>query len=299
MSYKIKINFIFLCLIFLLTGCATGTGYGERPDVKQFIDQMSVKHNFNRTELTNLFNHVTPRKRVIASTSAPKESLEWYNYRPIFITSKRIHEGAVFWREHAKTLAYAQSRYGVPPEVVVAIIGVETFYGEHQGQHLVLDALSTLAFDYPRRAHYFRLELENYLLLTRDMPLNPLDVRGSYAGAIGEPQFMPSSYRSYAVDSNNKGYSDLIHNDDDAILSVANYFQGHGWMSGGLVAMRAKGQKHYYPDSKLLVLQGANGPEYWRTYHNFSVIMRYNTSPLYAMAVYQLSQMIKSEYYRG
>lgn len=294
----IFLRFSFIFLMLLLAGCATtNTGYGERPDVQQFVNEMAVKHNFSRSQLTDLFNQVKPRTKVVVikSTSAPKESLQWRNYRPIFVTSKRAQEGAEFWRAHAKTLAYAQQRYGVPAEIIVAIIGVETRYGQHMGGHRVIDALSALSFDYPRRAHYFRSELENYLLLTRDTPtLNAATVKGSYAGAIGEPQFMPSSYRNYAVDSSGKGYSDLIHSDDDAILSVANYFKGHGWITGGPVA-----STHAYPHTTLLVLQGANGPEYWHYFYNFKVIMRYNTSPLYAMAVYQLSEMIRKDYYNN
>jgi membrane-bound lytic murein transglycosylase B len=287
----------FLFLTLWLTGCATtNPDYSQRPEVQNFIDEMVVRHHFNRSQLTNLFDQVTPRKIIIKSTSKPKESIEWYNYRPIFVTSQRAREGADFWRAHAKTLAEAQQRYGVPAEIIVAIIGVETRYGQHMGGHRVIDALSTLSFDYPRRARFFRSELENYLLLTRDVPtLNPATLRGSYAGAIGEPQFMPSSYRHYAVDSTGKGYSDLINNSDDAILSVANYFKGHGWITGGRVATSA--QQKCLACAKLLVLQGKTGPEYWYCFHNFYVITRYNTSPLYAMAVYQLSEMIRKDYY--
>jgi len=322
-------RFSFFLLILFLTGCAT-TQYGERSDVQQFIGQMTDKHNFDREQLTDLFNHVTPRKRVIASTSAPREALQWYNYRPIFVTTERAREGAQFWRQYASTLAYAQQRYGVPPEIIVAIIGVETRYGRYKGTHCVLDALSTLAFDYPRRATYFRSELENYLLLTRDAKLDPLTMKGSYAGAMGVPQFMPSSYRRYAVDANGKGYSDLINNHEDAILSVANYFNGYGWIPNAPVVASARITgvnyakiplqtnkpketlaqfAHYgvYPRSAfpndlnatLLTLEGNQGTEHWLGFNNFYVITRYNTSPLYAMAVYQLSQMIKAEYSRG
>lgn len=291
------LRFSFLFLILLVTGCATtGTGYGERPDVQQFINEMAVKHDFNRSQLTHLFNQVTPRKVVIKSTSAPKESLQWYNYRPIFVTAQRAQEGADFWRTHAKTLAYAEQRYGVPPQIIVAIMGVETRYGNHMGTHRVIDALSTLSFDYPRRAHYFRSELENYLLLTREVPtLDVATVKGSYAGAMGEPQFMPSSYRKFAVDASGKGYSDLIHNSDDVILSVANYFKAHGWNNGAPVAIPVH-KKYVYANAKILLLEGAKGPERWDCFPNFYVITRYNTSPLYAMAVFQLSEMIRKDY---
>lgn len=322
-------RYIFLGLSFLLTGCAT-TQYGERTDVQEFIGHMSNKHQFDRQQLTELFNQVTPRKIVITSTSAPREALQWYNYKPIFVTPDRAREGAKFWLQHEDTLAYAQQRYGVPPEIIVAIIGVETRYGQHKGTHRVLDALSTLSFDYPRRANYFRSELENYLLFTRDANLDPLAIKGSYAGAMGVPQFMPSSYRRYAVDANGKGYSDLINNHEDAILSVANYFNGYGWIpnapvvaparlaGNGYLKIPAQSNKpkeslaqfaHYGVYSRttlpvslnatLLTFEGNQGTEYWLGFNNFYVITRYNTSPLYAMAVYQLSQMIKAEHNKG
>lgn len=314
---------IFLSFI-ILSGCAATT-YAERPDVKQFIQQMSVQHNFDKRQLTQLFAQVRPNPKIISIMTTPTEGLPWYRYQALFVTPARAQQGALFWQQHAKTLAYAEKRYGVKPEVILAILGVETNYGRTQGTYPVISSLSTLAFDYPPRASYFRGELEQYLLLTRQAPLNPLTTQGSYAGAIGAPQFMPSSYRTYGVDSNGKGYSDLINNDDDIILSVANYFKAHGWQAGDPIAAKAKVTGDHYqgllqPGTRLTLAQfkkagvtpsmpvatqdqaaliamaGQNAPEYWLTFHNFKVIMRYNSSPRYAMAVYQLSNLIRDTY---
>jgi membrane-bound lytic murein transglycosylase B len=282
-----------LTLSILLTGCATS--YAQRPQVQQFIQQMSAKHNFDQTQLTQLFSQVQPDKRVINAMNKPHEAMPWYTYRPIFVTDKRAQEGAVFWRQHQKTLATVANRYGVPPEIIVAILGVETRYGQIQGNFSALTALSTLAFDYPPRAPYFRSELEQFLLLTRDYSIDPLTARASYAGALGQPQFMPSSYRKYAVDYDHDQKSDLFSNTDDIIASIANYFYAHGWQQGDLIAKPANSITKLPKQAKLLTLQTKTGTENWYIFPNFSVIMRYNTSPLYAMAVYQLSQLIKAK----
>lgn len=320
---------LLLLSFSLLTGCSTTpTNYSERPQVQAFIDEMSTKHNFDKAQLTQLFEHVKPRPQLVKSMQGAKEtSTPWYAYRAIFIQPARIQQGVDFWKQNATALNDASQRYGVPPQIIVAIIGVETFYGRHQGKSNTLNALATFAFDYPRRAPYFRGELEQYLLLTRTMSIDPLSVKGSYAGAMGQPQFMPSSYRTYAVDTSNKGYSDLFHNTDDSIYSVANYFKGHGWQTGGLVAMPARVTGTHYENlppqtnkpeltvaelanygihptqhlpsehrASVLTLEGSNGVEHWLRFHNFLVITRYNTSPFYAMAVYQLSEAIKNNY---
>jgi membrane-bound lytic murein transglycosylase B len=283
-----------LILLFSLTGCATS--YAQRPEVQQFIQHMSVKHNFDQTQLTQLFDQVKPNQRVIKAMTKPSEAMPWYTYRPIFVTEQRAQQGAAFWRQNAKTLNYASQRYGVPAEIIVAILGVETRYGQMEGNYNALTALSTLAFDYPPRANYFRGELEQYLLLTRDLSVDPLSVQASYAGALGAPQFMPSSYRHYAVDCDQDGRIDLFHNNADAIASIANYLAVNGWQRGGLIARPAHAFSKTPNQAKLLTLQTRTGTENWYTFHNFSVIMRYNTSPLYAMAVYQLSEMIKAKY---
>jgi membrane-bound lytic murein transglycosylase B len=296
--YKNTLQKYFLVLISLvLAGCAT-TQYSQQAPVNQFIQKMVVKHHFNQCQLTQLFNQVQPQPHIIQTMTAPHEGLPWYKYRAIFLTPSRAQEGADFWNQHAATLQYAQVHYGVPPQIIVAILGVETRYGRFEGTYRVIDALSTLSFAYPPRATYFQSELEQYLLLTQEMPLDPLAVKGSYAGAIGLPQFMPSSYRHYAVDSTGKGYSNLMSNPDDAILSVANYFKADGWQTGGPVAMPVKQPVITSKRASLLTLKGEQGPEYWLTYHNFHVIMRYNASPQYAMAVYQLSEAILTDYKR-
>lgn len=308
----------------LLTGCATN--YANRTQVQQFIQQMADKHQFDKTQLTALFSQIKPNHSIIKAMNKPHESFPWYRYRPIFVTNKRAHEGAEFWRAHANTLNYAQQHYGVPAPIIVAIIGVETRYGYNEGNKKTLDALATLAFDYPPREHYFQSELEQYLLLTRENSLDPRTVLGSYAGALGLPQFMPSSYRQYAVDYSGKGSSNLFTNADDAIVSVANYFQQHGWQPGAPIAARAwvsgddylslsHAVKPTYTIAELadndvhthmplapqelaafIPLQAYAGPEYWLGLHNFYVITRYNSSAMYAMAVYQLSEGIRYYY---
>lgn len=317
---------------------AEGAGTGipgqplvERRDVQAFIREMVAQHRFNAVQLRATFSRAQTQPSIIAAMSRPAESKPWHAYRPIFISAKRIQGGVEFWRANAAALARAEQVYGVPPEYVVAIIGVETQYGGNMGKYRVLEALATLAFDYPRRAAYFRKELENFLLLARGEGIDPLAPRGSYAGAMGYGQFMPSSFRSYAVDFDGDGHRDLWRNPRDAIGSVANYFNKHGWRAGQPVASpaavsggrypalisRRVGQPQYSvaslrgqgvtPEERisdgqmamLLELQGRDGPEYWLGFHNFYVITRYNTSQLYAMAVYQLSQAIRERYARS
>jgi membrane-bound lytic murein transglycosylase B len=316
----------------LLTGCATAN-YAGRSNAQQFIQQMADQQGFDRDQLTHLFSQVKPNKKIIRAISKPHETLPWPAYRAIFVTADRAQAGALFWRQHAPLLNYAAQKYGVAPEIIVAILGVETRYGQHAGSFSALEALSTLAFNYPPRAAYFRGELQQYLLLTRDLALDPLQLRSSYAGALGEPQFMPSSYRHYAISYNSDGHPNLFTNWDDVIVSVGNYFKANGWEKDGLVALPARlSGEHYsailhhgykpaftltqlaqagvYPayaghltstlalkqTAGLLALPVHADTQHWLTFHNFYVITRYNTSPLYAMAVYQLSQLIKTHY---
>lgn len=287
----VSLKLICLSSLVLLSGCATN--YAQQPNTEQFIQQMVAKHNFDQAQLTQLFSQVKPNPKVIKAMTRPSESYPWYAYRPIFITPLRIQQGVEFWQQHTQALAYASHQYGVSPEIIVAILGVETTYGRGQGGYSALDALSTLAFSYPPRARYFTGELEQYLLLSRELPLDASTARSSYAGALGAPQFMPSSYRHYAVAYDGQGLGDLFHSSNDAIVSVANYFKANGWQPGGPVA---KFQGDTLPDNQanILALQTRSGHEYWLTYHNFNVIKRYNSSPLYAMAVYQLSTLIKA-----
>lgn len=318
-----RIFFLFICT--LVTACASNITYSQRSDVEQFIHKMSVQHNFDQAKLTQLFDQVQPNPKIIATMTTPHEGLPWYRYRALFLKADRAQAGANFWRLHATTLAAAQKKYGVPPEIIIAILGVETNYGHFLGTYSVLDALATLAFDYPPRATYFKSELEQYLLLSRENCFDPLALRGSYAGAIGQPQFMPSSYRQYAVDATGKGYSDLFGNSNDVIFSVARYFKAHGWQAGQPIVIAAnvknpsgvanltsknkftldqfknkgvlgKSKQPVTTRGYLLTLEGSEGPLYWIALPNFEAIMRYNTSPLYAMAVTEMSEWIKKDY---
>ena len=302
----------------------------DREDVRQFITEMSTRHGFDVDGLDAIFRKVEFSDSVIAAISRPAETLPWHKYRPIFLGPARIQMGVDFWRRHRDSLQRAQAQFGVPPEVLVAIIGVETRYGKDKGKYPVIDSLSTLAFGYPQRSSFFRSELEQYLLLTREQGFDPLSLKGSYAGAMGIPQFISSSYRNYAVDFDHDGVIDIWNSMDDAIGSIANYFKLHGWQPGGQVAIPAVVKSDKYKQlvsddlkpvntiaelrsydimpstalspetlSRFLVLEDSNGSEFWLGFENFYVITRYNTSPLYAMAVYQLAGEIKSRYTHG
>ena len=311
----------------LLLSVSSHADVASRTDVQDFISQMVSKHGFKDEPLKKLFGQVQLQEDIISAITRPAESKPWHQYRPIFVTESRIRQGAEFWREHAEVLAEAERRYGVPASILVAILGVETRYGRHRGGYRVIDSLSTLTFDYPPRAKFFRGELEEYLLMSREEAIDPLELTGSYAGAMGQPQFIPSSFRAYAVDFDDDGHRDLWDNIDDIIGSVANYFSRHHWRSGEPIAVRAKvnGNKHqplldkgYRPsitagklgklgvkpqmpidpklDAALVALETEEGMEHWVTLHNFYVITRYNHSELYAMAVYQLAEEIRATY---
>ena len=320
---------LLLVSVFLVTNGAWAAGV-NRAALEQFLLEMQTEHGYDPDKARAYFNHVTISPKIISTISRPAESKPWYKYRQIFVTEQRIRGGAKFWRNHAATLAQAERVYGVPGEIIVAIIGVETYYGKQGGSHRVLDALSTLAFNYPRRADFFRSELKHFLLLTRERGVNPLSLHGSYAGAMGMPQFMPSSYRNYAVDFNQDGRIDIWQTPKDSIGSVANYLNAHGWQAGGPIVVSARvagGQHRNYLDlglepqttwstlkqsgvaptrevagdplAVLLALETAGGNEYWLGLNNFYVITRYNHSALYAMSVYQLAERIRSDYRRA
>lgn len=330
-SYKmVKIATLVLGCIGSM--CIAGTGAGSfitKPEVRLFVDEMVVKHDFNGIDLINILSHAKRRQRVIDAISKPAESKPWFEYRRIFLTPERIRAGAHFWEVNREALLRAEREYGVAQEIVVAILGVETRYGQNTGQHRVLDSLMTLAFAYSERRAFFRGELEQYLLLAREERLDPLVINGSYAGAMGVPQFIASSYRRYAVDFDTDGRRDLLNNTVDAIGSVANYFHRHGWQPGRAVAARARITGNRYkallrrdvkpktsikqmqqygvnlagditgdtgdvPLASLIELRAEKGSEYWVGWYNFYVITRYNHSPLYAMAVYQLSREIRA-----
>jgi membrane-bound lytic murein transglycosylase B len=301
----------------------------KQPQVQAFIREMSDQHGFDAGQLDTWFASIELRDDIIAKITRPAEKTKpWYAYREIFLDDRRILNGVAFWREHRAWLTQAEQRYGVPAQIIVAILGVETRYGEVTGNDRVLEALATLAFAYPKRSAFFRKELEHYLLLTREEGIDPLSLQGSYAGAMGLAQFMPSSYRAYAVDFDGDGRRDLWHNPADAIGSIAHYLSRHDWQRGEPVAAPAQiegnryhrilsddlrpqlniAQLRQYDVSPLLAvadeqramlleLEGEYGLEYWLGFANFYTITRYNHSPLYAMAVYHLSREIR--YYYG
>ncbi len=318
---------LLLCLALPLP--ALGRPAPDPKLLQNFIDEMVQEHAFDKDELERLFTGVKLHQSILDAISRPAESKPWKEYRPIFLTADRRDAGVRFWREHADLLARAREKYGVPEEIIVAIIGVETRYGRHAGRFRVLDALATLAFAYPPRSAFFRKELKEYLLMTREEQLPPDRQLGSYAGAMGMPQFMPSSFRHYAVDFDGDGRRDLWNNPADVIGSVANYFYRHHWHPGEPVAHRVRVHGTRWRElidgrlkptrsqdelltlgvvlppnlpphlkGALIELEGADGPEHWVTWHNFYVISRYNRSALYSMAVYQLSQEIRRHYTR-
>jgi membrane-bound lytic murein transglycosylase B len=297
----------------------------HRDDVKRFIEEVSEKDSIDERRLRKLLKSAKTQPAIIEAMNRPAEKARpWFEYRPIFVTEKRIQEGTEFWIAHRRELDRASVKSGVAPEFLAAIVGVETYYGRMTGSYRVLDALATLAFDYPPRAPFFRDELEQFILLSRDIGLDPKVVKGSYAGAMGAPQFMPSSYRRYAVDAKADGHIDLWKNWSDVCLSVGNYLKAHGWNPGepvlseaavdperaaaldghGLTlgetveSLQAKGVKFdssLPPDAPALLIAAdeADGI-HWRVgYNNFYVITRYNHSALYAMAVYELAAAVK------
>ena len=299
--------------------------YHERAEVAAFIDEMVDGHGFARDEINALIAGVTPQTRVLELVSTPAEAAKpWRDYRPIFVNAQRIEEGVRFWREQREWLERASEKYAVDPEIIVAIIGVETFYGRNQGRYPVLDSLVTLGFDYPPRASFFRTELREFLLLTREEGLEPRGLVGSYAGAMGRGQFISSSYRNYAVDFDGDGRRDLVGSWPDVLGSVASYFARHGWRRGETAAIRAgvegDGWQRLVGDIKpahtpdvilaagvrpeaglardrlyaFIMLDGAEGVEHWVVADNFYVITRYNRSPMYAMAVWQLAHEIRA-----
>ncbi|MBI3903204.1 MAG: lytic murein transglycosylase B [Nitrosomonadales bacterium] len=309
-------RFFFLPLLFIpLHALAV-----ELPGIPQFIDEMVSKHQFKREELVQVFQHAQRHQAVIDAISKSATLKPWTEYRDAFVNPQRITVGLQFWQLYAEPLQRAEQQYGVPQEIIVALIGVETRYGLNAGRYITLDALTTLAFDYPRRADFFRSELEQYLLLAREQKFDLLSVQSSYAGALGIPQFMPGSYRKYAVDFDGDGKIDLLHDPVDAIGSVANYLKQYGWLNGEPVSVRAgvsedncvgslaqahsvaewkeagvKPGKEVAADqtARLVDFTVADGKEFWLAFNNFDVITRYNNSDFYAMSVYQLGEALR------
>ncbi|MBL8417183.1 MAG: lytic murein transglycosylase B [Dechloromonas sp.] len=302
------------------------TGFASNPEVIEFARDLEQREGFDSGQLLEQFAQIRPNAKVLELIKPPASPLQrsWERYRPRFLNERRINWGVQFWQENRIALARARATYGVPEEIIVAIIGVETEYGRNMGNFRVLEALATLAFYYPRRAEFFRTELEQFLLLARENGMNPLDIRGSFAGAIGIPQFMPGSQRRYAVDFDGDRKVDLYGSVDDAIGSVARFLEQHGWQAGQAIAVPA--QSRGEPERNLidagiqptlkvadLARQGitaaadpqamvtlvdlvspGRATEYWLGFDNFYVITRYNRSSFYAMSVFQLAEEIRA-----
>lgn len=305
-----------------------GGDFANNPNAQQFIDKMVNKHGFNRQQLQEILSQAKRLDSVLRlmDNQAPTTSVKppsgpngaWLRYRKKFITPDNVQNGVVFWNQYEDALNRAWQVYGVPPEIIVGIIGVETRWGRVMGKTRILDALATLSFNYPRRAEYFSGELETFLLMARDEQDDPLNLKGSFAGAMGYGQFMPSSYKQYAVDFSGDGHINLW-DPVDAIGSVANYFKAHGWVKGDQVAVMANGQAPGLPNgfktrysisqlaaagltpqqslgnhqqASLLRLDVGTGYQYWYGLPNFYTITRYNHSTHYAMAVWQLGQAV-------
>ena len=308
----------------ILPTTSFGGEYSERTERDEVLANV-VEQGVDRTWAAALLDQAERKQSILDAISRPAEKTKpWYDYRKIFLTDKRAREGVAFAQQNAETLAKVSDQTGVPASVITAIIGVETFYGRITGSYRVIDALATLAFDYPKRSPFFTRELQNFLVLAYESGKDPLALKGSYAGAMGYGQFMPSSYRAYAVDYDGDGVADIWTNADDAIASVANYFLRHGWQPGAPVIVPANydgdsseifagglkpektvgelAEGGFAPRSATdislvatpLRLEGSEGYEYWLCLENFYVITRYNHSAMYALSVWQLSQEIES-----
>ncbi|VAX14689.1 Membrane-bound lytic murein transglycosylase B [hydrothermal vent metagenome] len=322
-------HILFIALLLFANLVQANTrSFDNNVSINNFINDMVKKHNFNADKLKKLFAQTHLHQNILDAIARPAESKPWREYRPIFLTRDRLKGGLKFWRENEASLRRAHAIFGVPEEIIVAIIGVETRYGKHAGRYPVIDALATLAFAYPPRSPFFRKELREYLLMSREEGLNPLQQKGSYAGAMGMPQFMPSSFRQYAIDFNGDGRRDLWRNPSDAIGSVANYFKKHHWKKGQPIANKVSVRGEAYKkllgsngrhllkphlsqqelrthgiimpkglpanmQGSLIELDGKYGPEQWLVWPNFYVISRYNHSALYSMSVFQLSQKLR------
>ena len=303
-------------LLMLFPAAADMTG---RPAVRDFIEEMTSQHGFDQRQLQAMFSGISSNSRVIELISKPAEKKPWHKYRPIFVNLARIRGGESFMKRHADALRRAEEQYGVPMEIIVSIIGVETNYGGNTGSFNVVRALATLAFDYPPRSEFFRGELRHLLLLAREQGIDPTGLEGSYAGAMGLPQFISSSYRSYAVDFDGDGAVNIWDSYADAIGSVANYLRENGWqreqsviarevdggselhhllaadggmssVSAELLAAHGIATPGPVAAARVVSLENRRGTEYWLAFPNFQSITTYNRSDLYAMAVFLLSE---------
>ena len=316
---------VAVTLLFLLA--PPGVTAATDSDVEAFIEQFAAEHDFSRARLKRWFAHAKVQPGIIKAMMRPTTALPWYEFRASHVSAARINSGLEYWNRYATLIAQAAEASGVPPEMLVATIGIESFYGRRAGTSNVFNALYTLAFNYPPRAERFRNELAEFLLLSREMNFDPLEVKGSYAGALGLPQFLPSSYRLYAVDLDGDGKRDLWSH-ADAIGSIANYYKMHGWQPGELVLSPIEQSTEPLSEEfKTLVERGIqlhttvgavkrtgatpavlvddatkatvfaveteSGTRYWLGFNNFYVITRYNRSVNYALAVYELAQQLR------
>lgn len=311
----------------LVTNAAFAVNVSKEPTISAYIHQVAHQYNFNEQQLRQLFKKAQFDPAVIADISRPPGEVKpWYIYRDQFITPKRLQSGAAYWQKNSRALAAAEKKYGVPAEIIIGIIGEETSYGEVLGNFSALNALTTLAFRYPPRAKFFRNELTQFLLLSREQGWNPLNIKSSYAGALGKPQFMPSSYRRYAVNSGGKQNSNLFTDDADVIASIANYLSAKGWRTDFPIVVRAEAKNNNYQylghqngalaftvkelhktygivpyrvavNKKLpagvLFMTDPTSTEIWMTFVNFHVIKKYNASSRYALVAYLLGNAVK------
>jgi len=318
---------LVLVLVFAVAP-ARALSVEEYPALRLFVDEMVSKYDFDRTQLTDWLSEVKLREDILDAVNRPKENLPWYQYRKLFVNDDRAKKGVQFWKANEEALFRAASEYGVPPEVIVAILGIETRYGSQHGRYRVLDSLVTLMLRYPERSDFFRNELAQFLLLARELKVDPRSIKGSYAGAMGAPQFIASSYRRYAVDFDGDSRRNIIGSVEDAIGSVGNFLKEHGWQRDAPIVGDVKLEGSMYtwlenngPEPRinihnlahygilpvkpidvhqlaaLIMLEGENGPVYRLGYNNFYVITRYNHSKNYSMAVVELSEVLHRLYY--
>jgi membrane-bound lytic murein transglycosylase B len=328
---------ILCCLVLI---CSTFTSWAdsatpkEKTAITHFIDNMVKKHHFNRQHLQTLLGKLTVKHKAINAMNKPYEAKPWHKYQPLFVTESRILGGVKFWHKYRNVLKSVSAKTGVPPQIIVAIIGVESRYGKHKGNYPTLQALYTFAFFYPRREKFFTKELTQFLLLCREQGWNPLDIKGSYAGAMGQPQFMPSSYRAYGLGYAKPKQVNLFNSEPDVIASVANYFVKNGWQKNQPITTKvtnttwlqkpvpiASSQQRlkkplipltYFTQygvdlthkitgnlpAMMMQFSLVKGKAYWLGFQNFYVITRYNTSILYSLAVVKLSRELAKRYQR-
>ncbi len=319
MNFSLNAGLALLLVLFAANVLADES----HPGAEAFVEQVVAEHGLEPDLVREMLREARYQQSIIDAISRPAESRPWHEYRPIFLTETRIAGGAEFWRANADLLAQVSEQFGVPTEVIVAIVGVETNYGMNTGSFRVIDALATLGFYFPRRAEFFARELGHFLALSGEENLPLYEVRGSYAGAMGIGQFIPSSYRAYAVDFDQSGYRDLWRSLPDALGSVANYLAVHQWTPEAPIVLPVESVPETldtdFPvrpehtlddlaalgiefddlglagetDATLVELEGKSGTEHWIGLNNFYVITRYNRSPLYAMAVTQLAAEIR------